>query len=89
MTEKQDLLQHKYLYQVSDSGREWCDVYALPNGSVPLKKSVIRLVVGVFNLTQFKYGDLRRQRVAVNMAQKWFPPHAWEGYNLADAFYKV
>lgn len=79
-------VKKQMLYQVSDDGREWCDIYFLPNGSVPLKKSFITLIFGVFNVTQLKYGDLRNAPVTGQLVEKWFPPGPWGGFYVADAW---
>lgn len=71
----------RYLFvcQLSDDGDEWCDIYALPNGSVPLKKGVLRLMFDVYNTTQLKYGSLGSEPEAVHLVRNWFSSRASGG----------
>lgn len=67
-----------YVCQESDGPLEqrYYEIYALPNGSVPLKKSVIKLIYDVYNMTQVKDGDLEDQHVAEELSYTWFPKRA-------------
>lgn len=53
---------------------EDCDIYALPNGSVSLKKSVGKLMFDVFHVTRVKYGDLGERSVERELVGSWLPP---------------
>ncbi|KAH7717104.1 hypothetical protein AAVH_15466 [Aphelenchoides avenae] len=67
-----------YMRVESDGPLEqrYYEIYALPNGSVPLKKSVIKLIYDVYNMTQVKDGDLEDQHVAEELSYTWFPKRA-------------
>lgn len=45
---------------------------------MPLKKSVIKLVLGVFSTTQLKYGDLSLGGAAWKLFDNWFASAAKE-----------
>lgn len=56
--------------------REFCDIYALPNGSMLLKKSIAMLLSDVFNTTELIYGDVYDTAVGEQLVRKWFPPRS-------------
>lgn len=62
----------RYVCQVYGDGTKFCDIYALPNGSLPLKKSVVKLMFDVFNMAQSKYGTLGFKPDAVDFLRTWF-----------------